>query len=518
MIHTLRLVRTTWLAVWLGVAAGLQPWGGAFADEGTQPKQPQTAPEDKVPQSPRSGDTPAPAMLQASQPQAQVAGCERHNFITPAAMLAAMMADLDRLKLRAGGTRYLTLTHLANVCVRADAMEIYRQGAIKLLNSLSRTSNVQRIEAIDPERTILRINIDDLGWDAADWDDLVAADPYAVRPDGPLSAALQTATGSRLPYLRADWFAFAAARPPLYNTLLRIGSSVQALALAQSVDIDGDIRRHAVLRAGFQTSGENGNSRIIERHISRSGYFWLSYDFAGHRARQSIFEYPLGPGGSFGFNPDRRAAIFSLPNGFQGYFREDTKSGFMDSSGSDAGAAFGISCMGCHQGVRAASDEVRDSVLGGRLLPPAVRDEVDALYPPRERMQQAVDDDTRRFAEAMSRAGLDPTANLDGVEPISALSARFESSIGTAQAAAELGITTEAFAAAVATRDRQFQPLAIRLGKDGVSRQEFGQRFAELINALTNQTTIAPEKPMALQPGKPHAANPLAPTAPHPRR
>ena len=518
MIHTLRLVRTTWLAVCLGVATGLQPWGGAFADERTQPKQPQTAPEDKVPQSARSGDTPAPATPQASLPQAQVAGCEDHNFITPAAMLAAMMADLDRLKLRAGGTRYLTLTHLADVCVRADAMEIYRQGAIKLLNSLSRTSNVQRIEAIDPERTILRINIDDLGWDAADWDDLVAADPYAVRPDGPLSAALQTATGSRLPYLRADWFAFAAARPPLYNTLLRIGPSVQALGLAQSVDIDGDIRRHAVLRAGFRMSGENGNNRIIERHTSRSGYFWLSYDFAGHRARQNIFEYPLGPGGSTGFNPDGRAAIFSLPNGFQGYFREDTKSGSMDPAHSDKGTVSGISCMGCHQGTRAASDEVRDSVLGGRLLPQAVRDEVDALYPPRERMWQAFDDDAHRFAEAMSRAGLDPTANLDGVEPINALSARFESPIGTAQAAAELGITPEAFAAAVATRDRQFQPLAIRLGTGSVSRQEFSARFAELINALTNQTTIAPDKPVTTQPDKPHAAKPLAPTAPHRRR
>ena len=516
MIHTLRLVRTTWLAVCLGVATGLQPWGGAFADERTQPKQPQTAPEDKVPQSPRSGDTPAPA--QAEPPREQVAGCVGHNFITSADMLAAMMADLDRLKLRARGTRYLTLTHLANVCVQADAMEIYRQGAIKLINSLSRTSNVQRIEAIDPERTILRINIDDLGWDAADWDDLVAADPYAVRPDSPLSAALQSATGSRLPYVRADWFAFAAARPPLYNTLLRIGPSVEALAPAQGIDIDGDIRRHAVLRAGFQTSGENGNNRIIERHTSRSGYFWLSYDFAGHRARQNIFEYPLGPGGSTGFNPDGREAIFSLPNGFQGYFREDAKSGSMDPAHSDKGTVSGISCMGCHQGTRAASDEVRDSVLGGRLLPQAVRDEVDALYPPRERMRQAFDDDAHRFAEAMSRASLDFAASLGGIEPINALSARFESPIGTAQAAAELGVTTEAFAAAVETRNRQLGALAIRLGRGSVSRQEFSERFAELINVLTNQTMIVPDKPNAFQLGKPHAANPPAPAGPHPHR
>ena len=35
---------------------------------------------------------------------------------------------------------------------------------------------------------------------------------------------------------------------------------------------------------------------------------------------QSLFEHPLGPGGTDGFKHDGGEAIFSLPNGFQAYY------------------------------------------------------------------------------------------------------------------------------------------------------------------------------------------------------
>ncbi len=83
-----------------------------------------------------------------------------------------VVADLSRLpNSRKKGTRYLTLTHLKNACMDDLSMKVFRQGAIKLINSLSRSSDVVRLETIDPDESILRINLDDLGWDATDWDD-----------------------------------------------------------------------------------------------------------------------------------------------------------------------------------------------------------------------------------------------------------------------------------------------------------------------------------------------------------
>ena len=91
-------------------------------------------------------------------------------------------------------------------------MEGFRQGAIKLINSLSRGPDVVVLEAIDPDRSILRINIDDLGWEPADWETLVESYPYGTRPDTPTHSLLEQATGTKTTFIRADWFAFAASR------------------------------------------------------------------------------------------------------------------------------------------------------------------------------------------------------------------------------------------------------------------------------------------------------------------
>lgn len=472
------------------------------ADAGGAPRRPADAEGAPVPPGP-----PAHAQRQAD--------CSSHKFIQPAEMVAAMAADLDRQKARARGTRYLTLTHLANICARDVAMEVYRQGAIKLVNSLSRSPDAQRIEAIDQEGTILRINIDDLGWDAADWDFLVAGYPYAVKPDTQLFAVLQNATDTKMPFVRADWFASTASRPPIYNALLKLGHDVHLLARDQGVDIEGDIRRFVVQRGGFQKSGESPNNRVVERHPSRGGYFWRAYDFAGNRARQSVFDFPLGPGGHNGFEPDGGSVIFSLPNGFQGYYQDNARGEMMDrgmtamvrdSSRRDAALTLGISCMGCHgQGVLPFKDEIRESVLSGRAFGKDVRDAVEALYPPSERMQQTLDDDAHRFDQAMHRAGLDPAANLDGVEPITALSDRYQAFLGTTQAAAELGLSTADFTSAVNDGHRQVRSLATRLDQGSVSREEFEGRFAELVDALTDQSVISLDQPKPMMAPQPPA-------------
>ena len=147
---------------------------------------------------------------------------------------------------------------------------------------------------------------------------------------------------------------------------------------------------------------------MIERHASRSGYLWTSYDFAGSRGNQNLFAFPLGPGPN-GFQHDGGETIFSLPNGFQGYYLSSATGARIDKgpttmvrdpSRKDSAVTTGISCMGCHdQGLRKARDEVRDIVLGSRTLPRDVRDKVEALHPPHARM----DDADRDGQEAICR-------------------------------------------------------------------------------------------------------------------
>ncbi|CAN7724822.1 DUF4384 domain-containing protein [Bradyrhizobium sp. LjRoot220] len=426
-----------------------------------------------------------------------VASCESHKLISPDDMVRFMVTDLDKqLRQRQPTTRYLTLTHLANICTDPAAMKVYRQAAIKFLNSLGRSSDVIRLETIDPEGTILRFNLLDLGWSAADWDGLIAMYPYNVQPQTEFSRTLASATRTPQAYVRADWFAFTASEPPLYDALLKLPNTFQDLAREQGVNVEAHIRNFVAQRAGFQKSGVSQNNRLIERHPSNKGYFWTSYDFAGNRDRQSLFDFPLGPSGAKGFQHDGGETIFSLPNGFQAYYL-NTASGerldkgpttiVRDESRKDFTVTNGISCMGCHdQGMRKAKDEIRELVLGRRTFPADVRDAVDGLYPPREKMDAFIESDQKRFTGAMVQAGLEPALKLNGVEMINALAKRYDDDVDLALAAAELGIDKADFKQSSGDVDAKFRPMIRRLSQSSVPRDQFEAAFRELAPSLTD--------------------------------
>jgi hypothetical protein len=429
------------------------------------------------------------------------ASCEAHKFIEPEDMVSFMAADLEKVpRARRIGTRYLTVTHLANVCMDEKAMKVYRQGAVKLLNSLSRSSDIAKLETIDPEETILRFNLADLGWEAADWNKVLAVYPYNVQPDTQQNTVLSSATGTPLPYVRADWFAFTASQPALYDVLLKLPKTFQALAKDLGVDVEGNIRNFVAQRAGFQKSGVSQNNRLIERHPSRSGYFWTSYDFAGNQARQSLYEHPLGPTHPRAFHADGGETIFSLPNGFQGYYLNKASgeqldkgptSIVRDTSRKDLAVTNGISCMGCHdQGMRKAKDEIRESVTRNRSFSREDREAVEALYPEHAKMDATIESDGKRFNDAMVRAGLDPTLKLNSVEMINALFKRYEDDIDLSLAAAELGLSVADFKDAAKDADRSFRTLVRRLEQGSVPRDQFEHVFVEFAEEVTDQKRV----------------------------
>ena len=436
--------------------------------------------------------------------------CEAHKFVTNEDVLGMVVADLSRLpNSRKKGTRYLTLTHLKNSCMDDLSMKVFRQGAIKLINSLSRASDVVRLETIDHDESIIRINIDDLGWDAKDWDEVLAVYPYNLQPESDFKSVLTAATGTQLPYVRADWFASAASQPPLYNKLVKLQNTFQELAKAEGVDIEGNIKRFIAQRSGFQKSGVSQNNRMIERHPSRTGYFWTSYDFAGNRGKQSFFEHPLGPKGENGFEHDGGETIFSLPNGFQAYYLNTADGKKLDKgptnivrdlSRKDLAVINGLSCMGCHdQGIRKAKDEVRDVVLSSKSFSRQTREAVEALYIPVERMDAILEADTKRFQNAMFRAGLDPSLKLYGLEMISALVQSYEADVDLAQAAAEFGFNKNEFESAFVDADRKVRPMLRRLKQGTIPRDQFENSYREVARAITDfeeiQAVAPPVKP-----------------------
>ncbi len=429
--------------------------------------------------------------------ETQSASCEKRKFMTNEDVVGAIAADLQaEADHRVKGMRYFTLVNLANACASDEELEVYRQGLIKLLNSLSKNPDVVRLATIDEGKTIVKVNLDDLAWTGEDWEKLLSVYPYAAEPDVKLFDFVKQATDTNLAYIRADWMAFAASRPPLYHTILKLPTTYDGLQKEVKLDIKANLTKFLAKRSGFQISGVSRNNRLIERHGIETGAFWTSYDFAGNKGTQSLFEHPLGPEGEGAFTHDGGETIFSLPNGFSAYYlytadgkQLDTgpTSIVQDTTQKDLLVTNGISCMGCHdQGFRKAKDEIRGHVENDRTFAKEARDAVTALYPTTDEMDLIIDNDVKSFRAAMEKAGLNPDLKYGGIEIINALSKQYEKDVTLRLAAAEFGLSGEEFVTRLEGAGGESFRVKRRLEQGVIPRDTFEVGFKDLLGKVTD--------------------------------
>lgn len=447
------------------------------------------------------GDEPTAEELEAIRKWIDTLGAKREEqlktrqFVGHDELMNAISADIGKEKsFRIKGLRYVTLDNLYNAGATDAEMKAYRHAVVKLLNSLSQNSDPLRMETIDEAGTIIKFHLDDLKWTTDDWNTILSAYPYAIKPDHNSYDYIKSSTDTKMAWVRGDWLAFAASRPPLYDKLLKLPKTFAGLQKMLGVDVDGNIEKYRAKRAGFQKSLVSTNNRLIERHTISSGVFWTSYDFAGNKERQSLFEHPTGPKGDEAFEHDGGESIWSLPNGFNAYYLNAADGSQLntgpteivqDRSQRDLKVTNGISCFGCHnQGFRKATDEIRKTVLGNRTFSKKVRDDVEGLYPPAEEMTKLIEEDTSRFRNAMRRAGLDPDLDLNGVELVNALSQKFEAKVDLKLAAAEYGVKEQALLEGLSAAGGEGFRMKRRLEQGTVPRDSFEGKFGGLVDKV----------------------------------
>jgi Tfp pilus assembly protein PilF len=419
-------------------------------------------------------------------------------FLSSADMLKALQADLEKAKPRDRPfLRYFTLTHLHNAGLSAEEMQSYRHGLSKLVNSLSWGKRIVTPQAIDLERTILRIDLRDYQWNEKIWEAIVARNPYGVLYATATAKAVSEAAKCSLPYVRADWFVAMGSRPPLYHDILQLPKSENELEKMLRVDTLENIRQERAARAGFNSSGVSRNNRLIERHESGATIYWKSYDFGGNTGRQNLFAQPLGPGDqNDSFVHDGGEIIFSLPNGLQAYFLADGKGQRIDKGPTaivsdprrpDRAVENGLSCISCHvRGIIEKNDQIRAHVLKNKdAFSDGTLETLLALYPPIDKMTSLMRADAKRFQEAVAQTG----APLSATEPIAALALRFEAELDLPLVAAESGVVPADLLKALeqyAYLAKQLGPLRVEGGT--VQRQVFIDSFQELAEALKQGT------------------------------
>ena len=434
------------------------------------------------------------------------------RFITPHEVLTSIESHLNSLSsFDRPFARYFTMTHLYNAAETPEILAEYRKALSKLINSLSWRIKITNPQPIDPQQTIFYIDLRHYEWDRNDgWTKIEQAYPYHISFDAPAHLALRNQLGrlqalakTDVPSVHIDWFIATASAPPLYDDLLSLPSSVQELETRLEVDVARNLRDAPgieVWRAGLKNSGVSNHNRVVERHTSRYGAYWKSYDFAGSVGTRDIVVHPLN------FTHDGGEIIFNLPNGLQGYYLVDGNGIQLDEApisivsnpaASDPTVRNGISCIGCHtEGMKTFEDEVR-SAIEGNSNPPYDKAHALRLYVEKSVMDALVAEDMEKYRVALEATG----GTFSGVETVSRFHEAFHGPIGAAYAAAVVGLQTDTFLERVRenTGLQNVGLLVLDNTSGSVKRDTWTSSFRDIISALDYPQRVG-EPPVITQP------------------
>lgn len=414
--------------------------------------------------------------------------------------------------------RFFSSNHLLVAGVTPDELEQNRQALAKAINHLSWRPEIVKPICIDGEiNSVFAIDIRDLGWHernfkspdddsglakSIDLFDLVLLEyPYNyVIEDDPQFAELferyiESAQLIRpIPYVRIDWFASVATQAPLYEDLLQLPHNLAALEDELGVDSTSNIDDYIARRAGMTLSGVSRNNRVVERHPSRYGAYWKSYDFETSKGQQNMFSNPID------FHYAGGEMIWNLPNGLQGYMVTDNigeplleapTSIVTDKFSEDRIVRNGLACIRCHdKGMKRFSDNIRpafESLSSGVSFD---RQEILRLYASKAEMDRLLDRDQERFQNALE----DALGGPQTIEPLVPTSRKFlDAPLTMTQAASEVGLRDSR------TLQTVFQlPEFTRMGLGGLSgggvirRDTWEDYFDRVVTRLGTGNAVPP--------------------------
>lgn len=415
-------------------------------------------------------------------------------------ILDAIAGDVLKARSLSSDFRYLSLAHFIDQGRPATEVTRAKNVLAFTVNSLSRKGNIVPMVPIDPQGSIYRIRLSELGWSAALWDQLTGFYPYCLASQVAGHQSLYTQLGTQAPFVRADWLMETATQAPLYDLLINLPASVNALATQLGVNIADDINHPGLaepdnlVRFAVNRSGVSLHNRMAERHLGTAGqYLWISYDFKNGVGVQDVFANPLGPKAVdqqnfvHTFSNDAGEVIFTMPNGMQGYMLVNAagqKVAVADTAivrdirRPNGVVANGISCFGCHAPggmIRPSSTDQMQSYIQTHIADFSNREfnEISALYPPVLSPDVIKIDSGRYRGAADTLDGGGPDRGALEYLPFVALVGEYESNLGFRGAAAEFNQDPDAFKATVLANDADNRTLP-RTPKDPlISRVDF---------------------------------------------
>jgi len=474
-------------------------------DEGTMP------PPEETPRPSAAELAIIKKWIEAGAPGAETAATKPP--VSNGDVLEAVLADLEKIDRRSRRfQRYFTLNHLHNAGLSDEELQTYRNAISKLSNSLSWNPRISVPVAVDPAKTVLRVDLRWYLWDATLWNRILQEYPYGILDDTVAARAVSVSTAAKLPIIRGDWFAGTASRAPLYYDVLQLPSNLADLERQLRVDAVLNFQQERVIRVGFNGSGISRFNRVLERHDSAQGMYWRTYDFDEPPAsltervngnllpdRRNIFAFPLGP--NIVETPFQHAggeAIFALPNGLHGYMLAKADNSRLDKGPiaivsdpkrPDRAVEAGVSCMSCHvSGIIPKSDQIRDHLdKNPKGFKKGDFDLIKSIYPPKEKSLEVMQEDAKKYAEIVAKTG----AKVSKFEAVSTITLKYEADLDIQIAAGEVGLTPAEFKVRIDGSETLTKHVgALRAPGGTVGRQIWVQAFGDIVRELRLGTSF----------------------------
>jgi hypothetical protein len=355
------------------------------------------------------------------------------------AMIAYDLLQLDSDD--APFTRYLGIANHSGLSSCGATLTAERQGASKLVNSLSTLPTLTAPAEVDVAQSLYRIDLRDYGWDHAltingatyadVWEAIAANNPFAVPFAGDDADDASADTGTTTPVMFVNSFVATTTRPDIYYAILGIPETREELGAELGVAASPD------LLAGALQGEENGGTSIVSSHWqtqTRTGYLWEIADNAP--LGTSLLQNPLRPPAG------DRELIFSLPNGLQAFAtmaargtRSESSDNFLDTEENDFRARAPRSLLRVHSPRVVVEDDVRAAIQANPgAFAPDVEAEILRLYAGPEAIDAVVEDEF----QSLTRPALE-TLHVDVrlPEPITLTFAGYDRDVDLETAAGE---------------------------------------------------------------------------------
>lgn len=440
--------------------------------------------------------------------------------------------------------RYVTLTHLDFLDLSEQEFIRLKSGIINslslLMNSVSKEDNIKRLEPIDKRMDVFRIDIDDFGWNQAEWDRLTRdvnnnddkeRYPYPNNFDPSIQNLIQQIQ-DQVPVVRGDWLLAEATKVRSYTDLVNLPNNLNQLENQIGVDRtdnivetfeDPDDNPRAIrVGIGPGNSRMSDNNRIIERHDSNDGFFWVGYDFAPAQGniRRLVFNSPFGPVRDNGindiqvnngqvnrraFDPQTISLMFSKDNGLPGFMLTNANGNRIDEANtqvlinpndrnSQGVVESGFSCMQCHLNnaagsVAAGRDEMRRVFADANpeTTDDDFTDGILALHQPQNVVDAQMRSDNERVARAIQQTQL--IQNVDS--PLMVLINYYELDMSIDMVASELNLTVEQLNRVRPTLDENLQVLLEAADTKSLERDTFELIYDNLIEDIFDENFVA---------------------------